>query len=226
MKKGRASSGGLSGSPSQGGRRGGGWRAVLISLSPPRGGGHGRLEFAPVAHLLRDRQAARGSVAPLGAKGWSRVSMCQIASVSRRARSICATLAPRVCRCVLSSAGSGRGRRGRCRRGWRPRRAPNGDSAVPAWRAGRAVCSCSTPRVILNLRRSRSAICSRRSDGSEGWRSNRLSATARPWPPRSKPTPLTRRGSSSSTCARRYSPRPCARSVRVRAPQPSTATAV
>jgi hypothetical protein len=29
-------------------------------------GGQGRLEFAPVAHLLRDRQAARGSVAPAG----------------------------------------------------------------------------------------------------------------------------------------------------------------
>src|SRR5713226_1024312 len=53
------------------------------------------LEFAPVAHLLKGRQAARGSVAPLGAKGCSRVSMCQIASESRRARSICATLAPR-----------------------------------------------------------------------------------------------------------------------------------
>src|SRR6266545_1357363 len=46
-------------------------------------GGQGRLEFAPVAHLLKDRQAARGSVAPLGAKGWLRLSMCQIASVSR-----------------------------------------------------------------------------------------------------------------------------------------------
>jgi hypothetical protein len=44
---------------------------------------------------LKDRQAARGSVAPLGAKGCSRVSMCQIASVRRRARSIWATLAPR-----------------------------------------------------------------------------------------------------------------------------------
>jgi hypothetical protein len=44
---------------------------------------------------LEDRQAARGSVAPLGAKGCSRVSMCQIASVRRRARSIWATLAPR-----------------------------------------------------------------------------------------------------------------------------------
>src|SRR6266542_3377695 len=44
---------------------------------------------------LKDRQAARGSVAPLGAKGWLRVSMCQIASDSRRARSIWATLAPR-----------------------------------------------------------------------------------------------------------------------------------
>src|SRR5881396_2953087 len=58
-------------------------------------GGQGRWEFAPVAHLLRDRQAARGSVAPLGAKGWLRVSMCQIASASLRARSIWATLAPR-----------------------------------------------------------------------------------------------------------------------------------
>src|SRR5204862_6287425 len=51
--------------------------------------------FAPVAHLLRDRQAARGSVAPLGAKLSPRLSMCQIASDSRRARSIWATLAPR-----------------------------------------------------------------------------------------------------------------------------------
>src|SRR5438034_10287168 len=58
-------------------------------------GGLGRLGFAPVAHLLRGRQAARGSVAPAGAKGWSRVSMCQIASASLRARSIWATLAPR-----------------------------------------------------------------------------------------------------------------------------------
>jgi hypothetical protein len=53
------------------------------------------LELAPVAHLLKDRQSARGSVAPAGAKGWSRVSMCQIASASRRARSTWATLAPR-----------------------------------------------------------------------------------------------------------------------------------
>ena len=57
-------------------------------------GGQGRLEFAPVAHLLKDRQAARGSVAPLGAKGSPRLSMCQIASDSL-ARSIWATLAPR-----------------------------------------------------------------------------------------------------------------------------------
>ena len=49
----------------------------------------------PVAHLLKGRQATRGFAAPAGAKGWSRVSMCQIASVSWRARSIWATLAPR-----------------------------------------------------------------------------------------------------------------------------------
>src|SRR5882762_10154807 len=57
--------------------------------------GQGRLEFAPVAQLLKDRQAARGSVAPLGANASPRLSMCQIASASRRARSIWATLAPR-----------------------------------------------------------------------------------------------------------------------------------
>lgn len=44
-------------------------------------------EVAPVAHLLGSRQAATGLVAPAGAKGWLRVSMCQIASASRRARS-------------------------------------------------------------------------------------------------------------------------------------------
>jgi hypothetical protein len=58
-------------------------------------GGQGRLEFAPVAQLLKDGQAARGSVAPLGANASPRLSMCQIASDSRRARSIWATLAPR-----------------------------------------------------------------------------------------------------------------------------------
>ena len=41
------------------------------------------------------RQAARRTGAPAGAKGWLRVSMCQIASVSFLAMSIWATLAPR-----------------------------------------------------------------------------------------------------------------------------------
>src|SRR6266540_5836242 len=39
MKKGRGSTVAFGASPSQGGGRGGGWRAGLISLSPPRGGG-------------------------------------------------------------------------------------------------------------------------------------------------------------------------------------------
>src|SRR5215207_1863656 len=68
------------------------WAHLSIASSL---GGQGRLEFAAVAHLLKDRQAARGSVAPAGAKGSLRVSMCQIASDSRRARSTWATLAPR-----------------------------------------------------------------------------------------------------------------------------------
>jgi hypothetical protein len=59
-------------------------------------GGQGRLELAPVAHLLKGRQAARGSVAPAGAKGCSRVSMCQIASVSLRATVMRAILLPRL----------------------------------------------------------------------------------------------------------------------------------
>jgi hypothetical protein len=44
---------------------------------------------------LTDRHAARGFVAPAGAKGWLRVSMCQIASLSLRARSTWATFGPR-----------------------------------------------------------------------------------------------------------------------------------
>src|SRR5206468_8627938 len=50
--------------------------------------GQGRSGFAPVAHLLKGRQAARGSVAPLGAKASLRLSMCQLASEGRRARSV------------------------------------------------------------------------------------------------------------------------------------------
>ena len=38
----------------------------------------------PVAHVLKGGGAARGLVAPLGAKGSARLSMCQIASDSRR----------------------------------------------------------------------------------------------------------------------------------------------
>src|SRR5262249_5572102 len=95
MKKGRGSSGGLLHRPV---------RAVLVavlggercsSLYRLLEGDKADWGFAPVAHLLRGRQGARGSVAPLGAKRSPRLSMCQIASASRRARSIWATLAPR-----------------------------------------------------------------------------------------------------------------------------------
>src|SRR3954464_14417412 len=52
---------------------------------------------APGAQVQEGRQAARRRVEPPGAavKGWLWVSMCQIASVSFRAMSIWATLAPR-----------------------------------------------------------------------------------------------------------------------------------
>ena len=70
--------------------------AVLISLSP-----HLTSRIRCHRGSLRWRsskmgcQAARRKMAPAGAKGWLRVSMYQIASVSWRARSICATLGPR-----------------------------------------------------------------------------------------------------------------------------------
>src|SRR6266571_4264015 len=83
MKKGRGSrSAGLR--IAQSGRALLWWVASRAHLSIASStGGQGRWEFAPVAHLLKDRQAARGSVAPLGAKGSPRLSMCQIASDSR-----------------------------------------------------------------------------------------------------------------------------------------------
>src|SRR3954454_9524839 len=69
MKKGRASSGSGGASSGQGERGWCEWRAGLISLSPPRVGGQGRWEFAPVAHLLKDRQAARGVGGAFGSEG-------------------------------------------------------------------------------------------------------------------------------------------------------------
>ena len=51
--------------------------------------------FAPAAQFIEGRQAAKGSVAPAGAKGWFRVSMCQIAWARRRAVSTFATFGPR-----------------------------------------------------------------------------------------------------------------------------------
>src|SRR5664280_3534514 len=64
-------------------------------------GGRTRRHWRPAsgAQFQKGRQAARRKAAPpeagVGAKGWLLVSMCQIASVSFLAMSICATLAPR-----------------------------------------------------------------------------------------------------------------------------------
>jgi hypothetical protein len=77
----------------------GGWwvsSGAHVSIAPS-----GRGDLAKSEWLVRrcmpemSRQAARRNGAPAGAKGWFRVSMCQIASVSLRARSIWATLGPR-----------------------------------------------------------------------------------------------------------------------------------
>jgi putative transposase len=67
-----------------------------VSIAPS-----GRGDWAESEGLVRrcmseeSRQAARRKGAPAGAKGWLRVSMCQIASVSLRDSSIWATLGPR-----------------------------------------------------------------------------------------------------------------------------------
>src|SRR5436190_8368097 len=62
-------------------------------------GGRTRRDGRPAAgaQFQKGRHAARRKAAPpaAGLKGWLRVSMCQIAPVSRRAMSIWATFAPR-----------------------------------------------------------------------------------------------------------------------------------
>ena len=83
-----------------------GWRAGAPSLYRLLGGRTRRNRRpVPGAQFQKGRQAARRFVAPpgAGAKGSLRVSMCQIASVSFLAISICATLAPRCLprRCLL-----------------------------------------------------------------------------------------------------------------------------
>src|SRR5215218_8382551 len=84
MKKGHGSSGGWlvhrlvrAGALVVGGELGSSLYRLLV-------GGQGRLEFAPVAHLLKGRQAARGWVAPAGAKGWSRVEGPPLLRTSER----------------------------------------------------------------------------------------------------------------------------------------------
>jgi hypothetical protein len=70
-------------------------RSSLYRLLGGRIRRHGRP--AAGAQFQKGRQAARRRAAPpaAGLKGWLVVSMCQIASVSLLAMSICATLAPR-----------------------------------------------------------------------------------------------------------------------------------
>jgi hypothetical protein len=71
------------------------WSGAHLSIASSSFEDQVSLETLRWRSSLRGCQAARRKVAPAGAKGWLRVSMCQIASVSLRARSIWATLAPR-----------------------------------------------------------------------------------------------------------------------------------
>ena len=87
-------------------RSGGPGPAVALggSVGEPRSSLYRRLEGDQVgweglrsggASQLRALYGARDSAAPAGAKGLLVVSMCQIASASRRARSTWATFGPR-----------------------------------------------------------------------------------------------------------------------------------
>jgi hypothetical protein len=80
-----------------GGDRPDGRGAGLISLSPPRGEAQVGWEGlrSGGANYSGAVYAARGFAAPAGAKGWAAVSMYQIASASRRVRSIRAIWVPR-----------------------------------------------------------------------------------------------------------------------------------
>src|SRR6266550_2802708 len=72
-----------------------GWSEAHLSIASSLG----MIRFDGSSHRRRisdmGRHAARGVVAPAGAKGWLRVSMYQIASVSLRAISTRATFLPR-----------------------------------------------------------------------------------------------------------------------------------
>ncbi len=55
-----------------------------MSLWPPRREDQAKLDVRSRAQVRKGGQAARRKAAPRGAKGWLRVSMCQIAWASRR----------------------------------------------------------------------------------------------------------------------------------------------
>ena len=56
-----------------------------MSLWPPQREDQAKLDVRSRAQVQKGGQAARRKAAPLGAKGWFRESMCQIAWASRRA---------------------------------------------------------------------------------------------------------------------------------------------
>ncbi len=72
----------------------GGWRSHLSIASLKKDQARsGTRSGSAISH--EGRHATRDSRAPAGAKGWLRVSMCQIASARKRATSTRATLGPR-----------------------------------------------------------------------------------------------------------------------------------
>ena len=94
-------------------------------------GGKGGWGLAPVAQFLVGRQAARGLVAPAGAKGWLRVSMCQIAWASCAGELDAGDFgAALFAQPLLRPLVAGACRAGGGRRGWSPRSAPSAGSGV------------------------------------------------------------------------------------------------
>ena len=110
-----------------------------VSIAPS-----GRGDLAESEWLVRrcmseeSRQAARRKGAPAGAKGWLRVSMCQIASVSLRGEvdlgDLGAALAAQAfLRALIALAVD----RGACRRSARLRTAPSADRRGSRWSPAR-----------------------------------------------------------------------------------------
>ena len=115
------------------------WRAALISLLPAQRQDQATLEAGSGGSSPKGPSGGQTKVEPAGAgvKGWLWVSMCQMASVSFRAMSIWATLAPAGSPGGACCAGSARRRPGGAGHAWSLRASPSAGTSGPVCSAGR-----------------------------------------------------------------------------------------